>query len=401
MSTTVIERPASFSFSKNEVRYVLNTTGSISFLQVKVVYKLTGSEQVIDLKTYALNPNPDGKTYIYLSKLLAGLLSFVVPDPAQAVTSAGKQCIQFAIHFRERTPGDNEPAWITTETNHWRWLLQGGVEQQIASRNNIFTALAASKQFLTWLPSGRYVFPMEKLWLTFLNQASLNGISLKLRKKLFNADATDTTTTLTLSAGLLHHIHVSPLFLGLNADIEARNLHWYEVSLVNNDNPAITSSYRFYIEYRPLYNQHFFVYQNSLGGIDTVAVAGQVELTQKRSVEEIETGLDLNDWQSTVKRGEKSHLAIRSERTYKGDIGFLRTRRHAEAMQDLLLSKCIFERMFDRWVPILNIQSSGTMPSTEETLYNMPIEWQLPFSNEVYTPDDIELNKGIDTEIYE
>lgn len=401
MSTTVVERPASFSFSKNEVRYVFNTTGGISFLQVKVVYKLAGSMQVVELKTYALNPNPDGKTYLYISKLLAGLLSFVLPDPAQDVTSAGKQAIQFAVHFRERTTGDNEPAWNTTETDHWRWLLMGGVEQQVASRNNIFNLLTQTKQFITWQPSGRYVFPAEKLWLTFLNLGGLSNISLKITKKLFNANATSTTTALSFGAGPIHHIQVSPLFLGLNADIESKNLHFFEVALVNNDNPAITASYRFYIEYRPLYNAHFFVYQNSIGGIDGCVVSGQIEPTAKRSIEEIETGLDIGDWQTSVKRGERSHLNISSERVYKGDIGFMRTRKQAEAMQELLLSRNIFERFGDRWVPVLNIQSSGNLPSNEDTLFSMPIEWQLPFNNEVYTPDYIDLVKGTDTETYE
>jgi hypothetical protein len=403
---SVIERPHTFCFSKNEIRYVFNVDEPDRaglFVEVKLQYAAIGEISFTELMTWQLKPATDGKVYIYLQAYLDSLCNYLVPDPAENVNNANAQCMQFYIEWREVEDADTNPDWQTGESLHVRTAIKGGIERHKMSRNNFFVNyIDADKPFLTWTPSPRFVFPDEPVFLSFLNLDSgelATGSKIKMNYVL--QDGTTGSSVLTdVIEGLLVHIKADAVTMAVDTTT-ANKCVYYDVSIVADDETTILiNPFRFYIEYRPLYAWYDLLYHNSTGGIDTARVKGETDIAYTRNTAEGEGGLDVDDWTTTTKPHEKLFSNIVLQRNYKGDIGFLRTKNRQEAGIELLASKSVYMLIDDRYVPVVNVQSSQKLGTARDKIQSFPVEWQLSESNESFTPAAQTFGLGVDNETY-
>lgn len=402
------ERPYRYSFSLNEIRYVFQLADPSRaglYLQVRINYAPIGSGTFTELYSFKLKPTADGLVYAYIQAYLDSVVDYVLPVMDAVLTDANAQCVQYYIDFREIEDADPDPDYTTTESDHIRLAIKGGIEQHKHSRNNFFiNYLDTDKPFLTWQPAGRFFYAGESVLFSFLNknaETEYNNTKIKVLTKY--ADGTSTTEVLTVTCDKLL-MHVLPFNELTVPDTTAENkVYYYEFSIVSNDeSTTIINAYRLYVQYRPAYTYYDLLYINSLGGMSNIRIVKDVDINYDRTVTEAEQGPDLNAWQNKNKKHQRAHASILLNRKHSGNIGVenMNTQQQREAMMDLLASEKVFMVVEDLLVPVLSIQESILIGNRKSLENGLPIQWVLSESNEVYTPSTQSFGQGTDTETY-
>lgn len=402
MSTTVTERPPIYSHSKNEIRYRFNTSDITPlklYLEVELYAKVVGAPVFNKVKTFNLKPNPDGTTYVYLDGYIDSMLSWVLPVINTPFTAAQNQVAQFYIRFREVSSATPTPSWIETELDHIRTAIKGGVEKQKWSRNNFFLWQQATKSFYTWEPSSRYIFQNQFAFLScFIKASGTYKINISV-KKIGSDTPVVSQVDCIFTNDNLYHLNVGFTQLGINTIAGGNPVHYYEISLLSPSDSIEYAAVRFYVEQRPLYEYVDFIFHNSLGGVSTQRAKGELNIGFEKDVQQLDGSMSNQSWDSIVKSAESFHGNSKRD-TYKGDLGFFATKAHQDSCQDLLISPSIYQWMDGRMVPVLNLQRNVSFRKTTDKVFSLPIEWQLAFSNVVYTPQKIDLGIGTETETY-
>jgi hypothetical protein len=191
------------------------------------------------------------------------------------------------------------------------------------------------------------------------------------------------------------HIKADPTSLG----IPLAELYYYELSILSGDD-VVSAGYRFYINYDIIYKWYDLITIGSLAGIDAVRIVGEVTIGIDRNYEEVEGGFATNEWSAAVKSHETAQTGIGYRRLYKGDVGHQRTIREQESLIDILLSKGIYQIIDSRFVPVIINQKNLALRKNTDKLISLPVEWSDSEQNETFTPQEIELGIGSDTEEY-
>ncbi|WP_438946682.1 hypothetical protein [Sediminibacterium sp.] len=407
MSTSVIERPAVVCFTKNEIRYVFQSTDITAvgfYLQVELYVKeLKPGSVFVPVKTFNLKPNSDGKTYLYINDRIDTKTSYVLPSVQYLTTNANLQAVQFYVLFREITALTPDPDFIETESAKVRTALKGGIEKQKFSRNNYFNYQSTNKLFFTWQPQNRFVFSNENLFLAMYITGANRKLKITIKK--LNGSTVNNEQTVDFSAGIFWHLNISPGHLNISGLAGGDPIMYYEVSITDNAGSLLYNPYRLYLEYRPLYTYYDLGFHNSLGGFDTVRVKGDTTWSIDRDITEIEGALSLDAFDSSRKLGEVGHGYITKRDTYKGDIGFIRTadgsmKTPQEVMVELLISISIWQLLDTRWIQVIGVQRGVDLRKSSDKKFSFPIEWAIPFYNSVFTPKEINLGIGTETETY-
>ena len=399
----VIERPYKNSYSKNDIRYVFqlaNLTPTGLYLQVKIVCADIGSSTFAELYTVELKPDINGVVFFYIQGYLDSLLKYVLPLVNQTVTAADAQAKQYYIEYREISDDNYDPVWNTDESSNIRIVIKGGVEKNKFDGNNTFSKYIETKKvFLTWQPAKHFVFGSDNVYMSYLN---LNpGIQQLLKVTCTDVAGNQDVVTFPFSgANLLYHFCISSLFI-FPAFSQKKN-YCFDVSVIKiSDLSVVVNPYKFFTEYRPIYKKQYeLIYFNSLGGVDSVTISGETDVTGNRDYDDTEGGFNL-DWTSPVNAHEASYTNIRYQRQFKGDIGFLRnrTKKQQEAFLELFVTTMIYHLIDSRWIPVTGLQKSVALGANTDTTQSFPIEWCLSESNEVFTPEDMMFGAGVNTSV--
>jgi hypothetical protein len=337
MAVTVNIRPYQYSFSRNEIQYVFtldNLTRPGLAFQLKIMYDTMTGSSPIAMNPFKLMPDADGKISINIQNYIDSILKFVLPDMAADLTVADKQLCMFWVEFREVTDADPNPVYDTSETANKIIGIKGGISKEKAARNNFFiNYFNTAKPFFTWQPSARFVYLNQPIFITaFIPSGDLSDLSFNM--SLVYLDGSTDTETVTLSGtGFLLHLNVLEMITPY-----ADNLRSVTISVRNSTDVIFAANYTFNFQYRPCYKYYDLLFHNSLGGLDTVRVRGEVEWGIDKQFEETEGGFNMTEALAIVKSYETKHTAIAFNQTYKGDIGFLQSKKEQEALIELIIS---------------------------------------------------------------
>lgn len=409
MAHSVIERPAAFCMSKNEIRYVFLMTDLARvglYLEIQLYYRRSDASVDSSFPSFKLVPNADGTVVLTIQQYIDGLLDYDLPSGGAVATAAKRQSVSFWVQTREIE--DSSPAsvaWLSVESGFKRVALKMGMEANRYSRNNLLNYITANQLFLTWQQSPRKVFDNQPLYLSFLNAANTTAnLSLFYTIKTIEGTVQSGSFALASLTGYILHLKVdiAQILAAASVSITAgERLYYWEVYIKNTSTSTIiTATYRFYKDYKPVYNFYDLIYINSLGGVDTARAAGETTVSVERTFDVAEGGFNVNSWSDTVKAAATKQVNINLQRKWKGDLGFRQNKLEQLGLMDVLLCLRSYMILDENWIPVLNIQTSADIHKTTDTKWSLPIEWQTAETNESYTPDFVALGAGSDTETY-
>lgn len=406
MSHTITERPHIFCLSKNEIRYNYTVSGPTRpglYFEIKIMYRYEGLAVFKELVTEKLKPTSTGHVSFYMQQYIDSLL-----EPSQEFTAVINHAVSQYVHFyvmtREVWDDNTDEDFTEDEEDHVRVAFMAGVEKHRYSRNNFFKNYLFAgdvTRWLTWLPNNRSIFPGQPVYLTALIDPGTTDLAMKIKTEWMATDgSTGTREDAIDTEGYLFHINAEINSLGVIDPLIGKKLFWYEVSIVTSSE-TIVQPYRFYIKYEHFYQYHDLIYFNSLGGIDSIRIRGELTFAPERSFEQVEGGFGSSEWNTIFKQPETTHAALSWTRSYKGDVGYLNSQAEQEAiLAELSLSPCILQLIDERFVRVLNISKSKDWNRSTDSTWSIPIEWQLAESNQVYTPSWPALALGNDEETY-
>lgn len=261
--------------------------------------------------------------------------------------------------------------------------------------------MPVDKKFLTWQPAIKYIdrIQPEKLyWIAWEPKLTKSPVRIRINCYYYNSSGVFTSTTVQGNIQYVNYLDVYEIKVGYDVLNTLYNLdqyfnqynggdvegQYYTVQVVRKAgvmNGTLLSEKRyFYLDTKEYPYVRYFMFLNSLGGIDTFRCTGAVELTDdydRSFVTQAEPAIFDPDFQT------EKPFSINSKRKYKANTGWL-TEEAQEWLQDMLVSKAVYRVNEDATVLVpVNITSTsirknadGESPAFQHEFEYSPTEYE-------------------------
>ena len=276
------QNPAWFDFDAgNDYRLDLTTKPNLSFLCEVWVEPDYLSGVFVQVGPQLEQPaDGQGRTRFEVSALLDAYLREHLPALASplAIERADSLFRRFYLKTAQKygTPALPEP--LTAARQHY--VLLGGLSQEEAAAGNWFAYQAATAPFLTWEPDYQKVLPGQPVYLYYQHLGTGPGLQL-WRRVLSGATRVEQQLATVTDA---RRLEVYCLRVGEDLPPEATG---FEVWVADTATGAVLSTVRHYQVDRTYYPKpRFFLYTNSLGGVNVLAAVGDAKHALEVSTEQ-------------------------------------------------------------------------------------------------------------------
>ncbi|GAB3233011.1 hypothetical protein GCM10027346_20650 [Hymenobacter seoulensis] len=235
-----------------------------------------------------------GRTTFEVQALLDAYLKEHLPDLDQPqVSRADSLFKRFYLKYWERFGEVPEDGVQRTEQQNY--VLLGGLDfYEYAARTWFNTYQAAAKPFLTWQPDNKLVYADQPEYLYFMaNSFTLAAFKLKVRVTCSDGslEEFDTHTYANPRRFEVFCLPVGYLPLGLSRfESATRRVISWVVQVIDDARVPQSEQRRYRLEYRYAAQRRYFLYTNSLGGVNTLACIGEGKATLTPTQEEADRG---------------------------------------------------------------------------------------------------------------
>lgn len=352
------------------------------FLELRI-QKAFQSSQFVSLAVQQASekPIPDGYTispgaYFEVQTRIDDQLSATAPVYADKNFSI---CPNLTRQYYYISSSYNDETLVTTATSTTLWAMRAQMAMRHFSmyKDVFFTQVIGGvlSKFLTWQPNGKLVRTDQPERLYFLTNFTPSPKSLNLRTRVFYSDNTaETFTSKTVDNVTPMTVYSVPVgYSEMNLQALAKTVSWYEVWLTNESGQQI-SEVRFYRVDRFAYESvKYIIFQNSLGGYDTLRCVGSASESVSISRQILERFTDY-DYLPTA--SEVLINNVTGQRQITLNVGNWLNSDYREYLEDLAISEEFFIVDGEEFIPLTpNFQGLTTQSNTE-----WPIERTLSFT---------------------
>lgn len=330
-----------------------------------------------------------GITTFDLHRLFADRVysTFRFPEPTQPLMLARPfACREYKVRYYE-VFGSSLTAQQMMESESF-FILSAGISQlqeAIYNRNNtsFWEKLKYNNYFLTWQPAEKLVTRNQTEKLFFLLQEEVGQLQLRiayffmdgLGNHSYPINSIDNPPSKTV-----YELTITPSVMqvpGWETDL----LDYYEVWMQDDQLNRISEIRRFTMDYTFKENDRIFLFQNSLGGFDTIRIFGDQEDTleyDRISVKSV-LGTDFTELNHRL-----AQFSVTEVRKYKANTGWI-TPEATAWIRDFFLSKKVYRIMSGKLVPIIIDSTQVIHRKDKQELFSIDFEYSQSFSNEHYS----------------
>jgi len=352
------------------------------FLELRIQKSFQNSHFVnLAVQEASEKPVPDGYTispgaYFEVQTRIDDQLSATPPVYGDHFISI---CPNLTRQYYYVSKSYNDQALIQTDTSTTFWAIRAQMAMRHYSmyKDVFFTQVIGGQlsKFLTWQSNGKLVRTDQPERLYFLTNFTPSPKSLNLRVRAFYADhSADTFTAKTVDNVTPMTVYSVPVgFSELKLQARPKQVIWYEVWL-SNENGQQVSETRFYRVDRFAYESvKYILFQNSLGGYDTIRCVGSASESISISRQLLERFTDY-DYLPTVSEALINN--VNGQRSVSVNIGNWLNSDYREYLEDMALSEEFFIVDGEEFIPLTpNFNGLVTQSNTE-----WPIERSLSFT---------------------
>lgn len=335
-----------------------------------------------------LPPTSAGQVVFYLRQAFRDCFAFIPPSlNSSAISRLTDRIKRFKCFTGELIGTEITPEDL--EDNGADLVLYGGIDKiNYPGLNYLSTYLPTNKKFLTWAPVEKHVDRLQEDYLNFWIYSDTIG-SLKLQAKAYyddNTDETDIVATLDpVQYRSLYQIPAGPANCGVALINPAKNLTHYELTLLDQDDEAISETRTYYINLvrKPL--TRFFMFVNSLGAHEVLCFTGQAAEETSFDREIVQKFLP-HDYSALDGEFAANSVFMQAKNEYSS--GHIKDRLAAQwhdYMKDFLLSPQIFDVTDGTRIPVV---ITGGSWKKEDQNYQRFIRFEAKpaYDNDSYTP---------------
>lgn len=396
---TVVVEPYRYYWSLNPVTLHLDagdayrldpgTKPNLSFLcQVWVERDyLSGEYEQIGAETEQ-PADAQGRTVFDVQALLDAYLGEQLPALNEGrIRRAGTHFRRFYLKHAEQFGEPPVPAPLSQQQEHY--VVLGGLDFLNYPTGAWLAYQQQVKPFLTWEPNDKKVLPAQPEYLAFMPlTASLTGFRQWVRLR-FADGSTQTRVHEEVPTGVsrfeVYHLPAGYAQLQLTdppgLDPGPRTVVAWDVWVSDLNDVPVTEVRRYQLDQAYYPYQRFFVYLNSLGGWNTLAVTGEAKRTLEVEAEDADRGLQ-PDYDPLL----GTSLAL--QRSAQGQLSLATApRRRAQLLhdQELLLSRRVVLQKDGQYWPGTVAAKSVTLVDEAQGLSRLELEFKLATSPR-YTP---------------
>ena len=238
----IIQKPDSLSMSGNMKKFIISSASQIAF-------ELKEGPSVLLSATY--EPGPDGRATIDVKDIIESRLNYL---------------IKYENFYEQTEIVKTFVAIIDGVTTTFKVICSGVANLQDTSANWL------RSNFLTWQPANKQITYYSPEWLTYF---ALDSCNIKL-KATFPDNAEQTITLGSCEAGKAFTVNVQyALISGLLG--QQYPIH-YDVWVENLAGVRLSYIQRYLYSDIKSHQEQWFLFENSLGGLDTIRASGDTDL---------------------------------------------------------------------------------------------------------------------------
>lgn len=346
------------------------------------------------IKQATLRPDADGFAYWDVSTLLDAQLSFFVPrlgdTGLQACTTQGAR-----YYVRYSLVNDYEQIQQPANTDTLNVIKGGLAYESLYTREFFQDKIITGKEPLRFDYPGEAAHPDEPLYVYFLDPIGNAGsqtidayISIRVQAGGFLPSLSRSTASGVASGkwqiwciaiGYTQQNLASLLTAGQVADRLG-------LEVFRNGDGYLTKLVLINLDYRNYYKPRTLHYHNSLGGLDTQVVRGQIDIAGNFDKQTV-TLLDTEAFASgRVLKAVAHNEDARETSSLKGETGWIPEQR-ADRLRDLLRSNAAWELVAGRLRPVSLMAKSTRIFANNDKLITIGLDWQGTYADNNYTPD--------------
>jgi hypothetical protein len=358
--------PERIDFSLNPIWH--SVTGTHVLLELYVEQEHYGAvyRKVV---TQRKRPSPDGQIHFRLDAILHPLLSAFVPDPAEdATTRCTSNVRNYFVRTAELDATTQLPgAFITSEL---RTVLRGAVPLELGDFDYFAYRLQAElPSFLTWQPRQKTITAAQPEWLSWLLPEQ-TPLHLVICRRYTDADGTATLEQepLELEAPTLHQLLAIPVRAGHVAGATT-----VAVWIADEDETVLSEQWTYQVQPETA-RSRYFLFSNSLSGVDTLRTEGRLSATL--DVKEDVAEHPLLPGRSLL--GRQSVAYQEAARKLKVSVGWPTAEQFAW-LQELLFAREIWQQQGQRLLPVQLLKKSLTYQEDDAGLRGYTFEYDYAF----------------------
>ncbi|TDB69113.1 DUF5977 domain-containing protein [Arundinibacter roseus] len=311
--------------------------------------------------------------YFEIHTRLDDLLS---TEPPEFGSNKVQVCANLTRQYYTRIERYDGDTLLDSEQQTSCWAIKAGVaERDYDTYHDLFFTrhIGDGRRFLTWQPDNKLVRVDQPEWLYFITNFDPTPSELRVRVRcLYDDNSRETYTAGTISNVSFMTVYALPVSMeALGLLNRPKTVIRYEVWL-SNEAQEVVSETRSY----QVWNEHFetvkyLLYQNGLGGYDTLAFVGNLVESVKVSRSLVSRFVGY-DYLPTV--AEDLINEVTGERQLSLTLGGRISERQRSYLQDLLFSQ-EFYLADGEWIPLMPLFDGYVTENVDE----WPIDRTLTF----------------------
>ncbi len=275
-------------------------------------------------------------------------------------------------------------------TSEVKYTLLAGVNYQAVLKGFILEDYLSQLEtpFLTWSPEEKLIAKDQPDFLYFFLMNENNyqpGAETKLYADITFEDGTTLMgqAVLSIPGFLLNQLYIIPTgFFQLNLQSYGADIQSYSVYVFHNGN-RISKKKKYRVDWRCPDDRQFFIFQNSLGGMDVLYCKGlecdnnTIESSAERVFYDDRPDNFENSQYFTYEKVGRSTFTTTTQLMDKEGLLYL---------SEFFNSKSIFHISGGRYIPVMLTKMNQALFKQRPDLQSVTIEYQYAFDDNGYTP---------------
>ncbi len=379
--------------------FAMNPYGSTEAAQdIRLVIRVMvedsfGSNIYTEVKSQVFYPNGKGEVSFDVKNIIHAYLEYYMPNPnlmrpLQAINQRKRYRVDYLILKEGVIVGDLEETDVLN-------AVKGGIAYEEWHPKEFFTSLIMDqKQSLQFHPMRKVAFDELRyfFWIYPWDDAALQTVMIDILLDDQSTINADLSQKLFVGKWAVCCVPIGFNQLKLNDLVPADRTAISYTIQVKTPGTSIVAPVTFELEQRNFYNTFHLVYRNSLGGMETINMRGQVDFETDHQRQAIQRAVPPAYFSNMVLMHQSDDVNSSESAKYKGDTGFL-NRDSSDRLRDFFLSPQKYEVLKGadghkiKLLPITVITKNTKFFSNQENLVTTVIEWNRGYVNEYYSPN--------------
>jgi hypothetical protein len=397
MEINLLKKPYEVSLSGNPIPFIfaLSPYGNAEHaqdirLQITVLVEQSFGSGIFSIaRQQNFYPTADGIFSMEVQTILDPYLEYYVPRPAlqrpvQAISQRKRFKINYVLQQNGALVGSSTDSSIF-------YVVKSGLSYEQWHPSEFFSSVIVSQKKPLLFSAAGEKFSIDETKYLFWIYPYADNANQTVTYTVYLSDGTTATKTSSTVFGGKWSVFCTPSGFsqsGLDAIVPADKYPVKWSLKITAGAVVVVNEYFFNIDNRNFYNTYQLLYRNSIGGLESLRLTGQVDIAADYDRQLAQRTLPPSWYSNMNLLPQQLDDTAEESMNFTGDTGFI-SKEACDKIRDLFLSKEKWELKNAKLLPVNITLKKSKFYSNKDSLISTSIEWSPAYSNEFYTPESL------------